>query len=125
MSAVDLGALVIEELLNRTNLDPDVVDDVILGQAYPSGENPSLGRLCSLKAGLPLEVPGYQLDRRCSSGLQSILNAAMMIQSENANVVIAGGAESMSNVEYYATDVRWGARLGSITLHDRLSRARA
>lgn len=124
MSAVDLGALVIEELLNRTNLDPNVVDDVILGQAYPSGENPSLGRLCSLKAGLPLEVPGYQLDRRCSSGLQSILNAAMMIQSENADVVIAGGAESMSNVEYYATDVRWGARLGSITLHDRLARAR-
>ena len=124
MTAADLGALVIKELLNRTGIDPELVDDVILGQAYPSGEDPSLGRLCGLKAGLPLEIPGYQLDRRCSSGLQAILNAAMMIQSENADVVIAGGAESMSNVEYYTTNARWGGRLGSITMHDRLTRAR-
>ena len=122
--AEELGTLVIRKLLDRTSLDPARVEEVILGHSYPSGENPSIGRLCALKAGLPIEVPGYQLDRRCSSGLQSILNAAMLVQTGNADVVIAGGVESMSNVEYYSTGARWGARLGSMTLHDRLERAR-
>ncbi|HLF05093.1 MAG TPA: acetyl-CoA C-acetyltransferase, partial [Dehalococcoidia bacterium] len=87
-------------------------------------ENPCIGRLASLKAGLPIEVPGYQLDRRCSSGLQAILNAAMLVQTDNADVVLAGGVESMSNAEYYVNESRWGSRFGSITLHDRLARAR-
>ena len=124
VSAADLGSLVIKEVLERTGLDPAKVDDVILGHGYPSGENPAMGRLASLKAGLPIEVPGYQLDRRCSSGLQAILNASMLIQTENADVVIAGGVESMSNAEYYSNESRWGARFGSVTLHDRLARAR-
>lgn len=124
VSAATLGAAVIQELLNRTRIDPARVDDVILGHGYPSGENPALGRLCALKAGLPIEVPGYQLDRRCSSGLQAILNAAMLIQTENADVVMAGGVESMSNAEFYVNESRWGARFGSVTLHDRLARAR-
>ena len=122
--AEELACTVIKETLKRSNLDPAKVDDVILGHGYPSGENPAIGRLALLKAGLPIEVPGYQLDRRCSSGLQAILNACMMIQTENADVVIAGGVESMSNAEYYVNESRWGARFGSITLHDRLARAR-
>ena len=122
--AAELASLVIRELLNRTGLDPAKVDDVILGHGYPSGENPAMGRLASLKAGLPIEVPGYQLDRRCSSGLQAIINASMLVQTENADVVIAGGVESMSNAEFYVNESRWGARFGSITLHDRLARAR-
>ena len=100
-------------------------DEVILGHGYPSGEEPAIGRLCALKAGLPIEVPGYQLDRRCSSGLQSILNACMMVQTGNADVVLAGGVESMSRVEFYTTEMRSGSRFGSVTLHDRLMRARA
>ncbi len=124
VSAADLGSLVIKEVLERTGLDPAKVDDVILGHGYPSGENPAMGRLASLKAGLPIEVPGYQLDRRCSSGLQAILNASMLIQTENADVVIAGGVESMSNAEFYSNESRWGARFGSVTFHDRLARAR-
>ena len=122
--AEELGALVIRELLTRTGLDPERVDDVVLGQSYPSGENPAIGRLCSLKAGLPIDVPGYQLDRRCASGLQAILNAAMLVQTGNADVVVAGGVESMSGVEYYTTAARWGGRFGSMELHDRLMRAR-
>ena len=122
--AEELGALVIRELLARTGLDPERVDDVVLGQSYPSGENPAIGRLCSLKAGLPIDVPGYQLDRRCASGLQAILNAAMLVQTGNADVVVAGGVESMSGVEYYTTAARWGGRFGSMELHDRLMRAR-
>jgi acetyl-CoA C-acetyltransferase len=122
--AEELACTVIKETLERSNLDPAKVDDVILGHGYPSGENPAIGRLALLKAGLPIEVPGYQLDRRCSSGLQAILNACMMVQTENADVVIAGGVESMSNAEFYVNESRWGARFGSITLHDRLARAR-
>ena len=122
--AEELACTVIKETLERSELDPAKVDDVILGHGYPSGENPAIGRLALLKAGLPIEVPGYQLDRRCSSGLQAILNACMMVQTENADVVIAGGVESMSNAEFYVNESRWGARFGSITLHDRLARAR-
>jgi len=124
VSAEDLASTVIKETLERSKLDPAKVDDVILGHGYPSGENPAIGRLALLKAGLPIEVPGYQLDRRCSSGLQAILNACMMVQTENADVVIAGGVESMSNAEFYVNESRWGARFGSVTLHDRLARAR-
>jgi acetyl-CoA C-acetyltransferase len=125
MSAAELGATVIKAVLERTSLEPDKIDEVILGHGYPSGEEPAIGRLCALKAGLPIEVPGYQLDRRCSSGLQSILNACMMVQTGNADVVLAGGVESMSRVEFYTTEMRSGSRFGSVTLHDRLMRARA
>ncbi len=125
ISAAELGSIVIKAVLEQTSLDPEKIDDVILGHGYASGEEPAIGRLVALKAGLPIEVPGYQLDRRCSSGLQSILNATMMIQTENADVVLAGGVENMSRVEFYTTEGRYGSRLGSVTLHDRLTRARA
>jgi acetyl-CoA C-acetyltransferase len=125
ISAAELGSVVIKAVLDHTGLDPAQIDDVILGHGYASGEEPAIGRLCALKAGLPIEVPGYQLDRRCSSGLQSILNACMMVQTGNADVVLAGGVENMSRVEFYTTEMRWGSRLGSVTLHDRLTRARA
>ncbi len=124
VSAAELASTVIKETLDRSKLDPAKVDDVILGHGYPSGENPAIGRLAGLKAGLPIEVPGYQLDRRCSSGLQAILNASMLVQTENADVVIAGGVESMSSAEFYSNESRWGARFGSVTFHDRLARAR-
>ena len=124
VSAAELASIVIQESLNRAGLEADKVDDVILGHGYPSGENPAIGRLAGLKAGLPIEVPGYQLDRRCSSGLQAILNASMLVQTDNADVVIAGGVESMSNAEFYTNETRWGARFGSVTMHDRLNRAR-
>ncbi|MEM1245947.1 MAG: acetyl-CoA C-acetyltransferase [Acidobacteriota bacterium] len=125
MAAADLGAAVIRAILERTSLDPARIDDVVLGHGYANGEEPAIGRLCALKAGLPIEVPGYELDRRCASGLQSILNAAMMVQTGNADVVLAGGVESMSRVEFYSTDMREGRKMGSVTMHDRLTRARA
>ena len=124
ISAAELASTVIKETISRSGIDPAKIEDVILGHGYPNGENPSIGRLAGLKADLPIEVPGYQLDRRCSSGLQAILNAAMLVQTENADVVLAGGVESMSNAEFYVNESRWGARFGSVTLHDRLSRAR-
>ena len=119
-----LAATVLRALLERTKLDPSAVDDVIFGQCYPNGEAPAIGRVAALDAGLPIEVPGLQLDRRCGSGLQAVIDAAMRVQTGVADLVIAGGAESMSQVEYYSNDVRWGARGANTTLMDRLNRAR-
>ncbi len=122
--AGELGAIVIKALMERTGCDPERVDDVIFAQGYASGEAPCIGRWSALAAGLPVSVPGLQVDRRCGSGLQAVIDAAMMVQTGVADVVIAGGTESMSNVEYYTTDMRSGARMGSTTLHDRLTRGR-
>jgi len=124
ISAGDLGAVVIKALLERTGIDPDIVDDVIFAQGYGNGEAACIARWSALAAGLPVTIPGYQLDRRCGSGLQSVIDAAMMVQTGAADVVIAGGVESMSNVEYYSTDMRRGARSGSTIFHDRLTRGR-
>src|SRR6201985_2596550 len=124
ITAGDLGAVVLKALLERTKMDPMKIDDVIFAQGYASGEAPCVARWSAMAAGLPIKVPGYQLDRRCGSGLQAVIDAAMMVQTGAADVVVAGGVESMSNVEYYTTDMRGGARAGSVTLHDRLARGR-
>jgi acetyl-CoA C-acetyltransferase len=108
----------------RSGIDPARIEDVVFAQSYANGETPCIGRWAALAADLPIEVPGSQVDRRCGGGLQAIVNAAMMVQTGAADVVIAGGVESMSNVEYYTTDMRGGARAGSVTLHDRLERGR-
>jgi acetyl-CoA C-acetyltransferase len=119
-----LGATVVRALLERTKLDPLRIDDVVFAQSYANSETPCVGRWIALEAGLPIEVPGMQLDRRCGGGLQAVITAAMMVQSGAADVVLAGGVESMSNIEYYTTDMRWGARSGSRLMHDRLERGR-
>src|SRR6201995_1766448 len=124
IAAGDLGATVIKDLVERTKIDPERIDDVVFAQGYGNGEAPCIACWALLAAGLPVSVPGYQLDRRCGSGLQAIIDAAMMVQTGVADVVIAGGVESMSNAEYYTTDMRKGARAGSVTLHDRLARGR-
>jgi len=124
MAAGDLAAAALKALIERTKLDPGRVDDVVLAQGYANGEAPCVARWALLAADFPIEVPGYQLDRRCGSGLQAIIDAAMMVQTGAADVVIAGGVESMSNVEYYSTDLRSGARAGQSVMHDRLTRGR-
>ena len=124
MQAGDLGAAVLKALVAKTKIDPERIDDVIYAQGYASGEAPCIARWSALAADLPISVPGYQLDRRCGSGLQAVVDAAMMVQTGAADVVVAGGVESMSNVEYYSTDMRSGARMGSVTMHDRLARGR-
>ena len=124
MTAGELGAVILNALIERTKIDPARVDDVVFSQGYGNGEAPAIGHWSWLAAGLPLEVPGYQLDRRCGSGLQAVINAAMMVQTGMSDVVVAGGVESMSNVEHYSTDIRKGVRAGNLTLHDRLTRGR-
>ncbi|OBK80380.1 acetyl-CoA C-acetyltransferase [Mycobacterium sp. 1164985.4] len=124
LTAVDLGVTALKGLLDRTGIDPVAVEDVILGHCYPSSEAPAIGRVVALDAGLPVTVPGMQVDRRCGSGLQAVIQACMQVASGDNDVVVAGGAESMSNVTFYSTDIRWGSKSGGIMLHDSLARGR-
>jgi acetyl-CoA C-acetyltransferase len=124
LNAGQLGGIILKALIERSGIDPARVDDVVFSQGYGNGEAPCIGHWAWLAADLPLEVPGYQLDRRCGSGVQAIANAAMMVETGMADVVVAGGCESMSNVEHYTTQARGGARMGDMVLHDRLSRGR-
>ena len=120
----ELGATVARAIVQRTRLDPALIDDVVFAQSYTNGETPCTGRWIALQAGFPIGVAGMQLDRRCGGGLQAIAMAAMMVQTGAADVVLAGGVESMSNVEHYTTAMRWGSRAGSVVMHDRLDRGR-
>src|SRR5687768_567074 len=119
-----LCAAVVDEVLKRKAIHPGKIEDCVFAQSYMNGETPCVGRWAALQAGLPIDVPGMQLDRRCGGGLQAIVTAAMMVESGAADVVLAGGVESMSNIEYYTTDMRWGSRAGTVKLHDRLDRGR-
>ncbi|MBC9226486.1 acetyl-CoA C-acyltransferase [Aeromicrobium sp. 636] len=122
--AADLAATVLNGLVDRSGIDPAQVDDVIFGQCYPNGEAPAIGRIAALDAGFPVSVPGQQLDRRCGSGLQAVLDAAMRVQTGACDLVIAGGAESMSQAEHYALGGRFGYRGDSTPMWDRIARGR-
>ncbi|KUN57429.1 acetyl-CoA acetyltransferase [Streptomyces canus] len=124
LPAHDLAAVVIRAVVERSGIDPERIEDVSFAQSYANSEAPCIGRWAALNAGLPVALPGFQLDRRCGGGLQAVVTAAMMVQTGAADVVLAGGVESMSNIEHYSTNVRWGTRSGSVQLHDRLDRGR-
>lgn len=119
-----LGSHVAKAVIAKAGVDPALIEDVVFAQSYANSETPCVGRWIALTAGLPIEVPGMQLDRRCGGGLQSILTAAMMVESGACDIVMAGGIESMSRIEYYSTDMRWGKRSGTTQLYDRLDRGR-
>jgi acetyl-CoA C-acetyltransferase len=122
--ADQLASAILKALVERSGIDPERIDEVVMAQSYANSEAPCLGRYAALDAGLPVAVPGMTLDRRCGSGLQAVIDAAMQVQTGAADVVVAAGVESMSNIEYYSTDLRWGSRAGSVTMHDRLQRGR-
>jgi acetyl-CoA C-acetyltransferase len=124
-TAVDLGVAALTGLLDRTGIPPESVQDVILGHCYPSSEAPAIGRVVALDAGLPVTVPGMQVDRRCGSGLQAVIQACLQVRAGDNDVVVAGGAESMSNVAFYSTDMRWGGARGGVRVHDGLARGRS
>lgn len=139
-----LGAIVLNEAIKKSKVKPEEVDDVVMSQSYANGESPNLARLSLLKAGWPVEVPGVTLDRRCCSGVQSVWSGTMEIQTDNADVVVSAGAESMSRAEFYIpgeyikwgvggkTDPKWGfspKQHGSLALwgmpfYDRIQRGR-
>ena len=106
--AYDLAALVLNEVIKRVNLEANSVDSVIMAQNYQSGEYVNIARMGLLKAGWPAEIPGFTIDRRCPSSLDAACFATMMIQTGNADILVAGGAESMSTAEFYLKgDIRW------------------
>ncbi|MFT3720155.1 acetyl-CoA C-acetyltransferase [Pseudorhodoferax sp.] len=122
--AADLAERVLTELVARTKLDPKHIDDVIFGQCYPNGEAPAIGRVAALNAQLGIRVPGLQIDRRCGSGLQAVIDAAMRVQTGACDLVIAGGAESMSQAEHYVLGGRFGLKGDSQPFWDRIARGR-
>jgi acetyl-CoA C-acetyltransferase len=138
VQAYDLAALVLNAVLDRVKVRPEQVEDVILGQSYQNGECVNIARMSLLKAGWPDSIPGVTVDRRCCSGLDTVCFAGMMIQSGQAEVVVAGGVESMSNAEFYIPgDVKWGVggkkgmprghgdlAIWGIPFYDRIQRAR-
>ena len=124
LHAHELGAAVVRGLLARTGLPPAEVDDVLFAQCYPSMDAPALGRVVALDAGLPVETGGLQIDRRCGSGLQALIYAVMQVATGGSELVLAGGAESMSNAPFYSTKLRWGASGPAMTYDDALARGR-
>ncbi|MEX2481478.1 MAG: acetyl-CoA C-acetyltransferase [Gammaproteobacteria bacterium] len=124
LAADQLAAQVFQAVIERSGVEPGQIDEVVVAQSYASSEAPCIARYAALAAELPVELPGYTLDRRCGSGLQAVIDAAMLVQTGNADVVLTAGVESMSNIEYYSNDLRWGSRAGSVTFHDRLQRGR-
>ncbi len=123
--APTLASTVIRELVARTGLRGQDIDDVVMGQCSPNGEAPAIGRVAALDAGLPVDVPGSQIDRRCGSALQAVINGCMQVQTGACDLVLAGGVESMSQTEFYSTKLRWGVSgTAGVTLEDRLARGR-
>ncbi|MES2986362.1 MAG: acetyl-CoA C-acetyltransferase [Pseudomonadota bacterium] len=123
-SAVELGVAALAGLIERTGLPLDLVEDVIFAQCYPTMEAPAIGRVVALDAGLPIGTPGLQIDRRCGSGLQAIIYGVMQVATGGADLLVAGGAESMSNAPFFTHQARWGAKGDGMMLHDSLARGR-
>ena len=118
VSAIDMGAMVVKEAVNRAEIQPSDVDEVIIGQVGEVAENGFVARAVSLKAGMPKETTAYSVNRQCGSSLQSIADAGLEIQTGQADVVVAGGVENISQLPYYVKDARWGARMGHKTFED-------
>lgn len=112
MSPVDLGAIAIKEALKRANIPPSAVDITIMGNILRAAHGQDLARQAALKAGIPWEIDGYCVDMVCSSGMMSVANAYQMIKSGDADIVVAGGMESMSQAALAVkSDVRWGIKM--------------
>lgn len=116
----DLGGFAIKEAVARAGLKPEDIDEVVMGCVGQVAENAFMSRMCSLKAGIPIEAGALTVNRLCSSGLQAIVTAAMEIDNDFATIVAAGGAESMTNLPYYVRKARFGYRMGHAELEDGL-----
>jgi len=114
----DLAKVVIAAAIQRAGVEPEAVDEVIIGQAKQSADAANLARVAALRAGLPVEIPAYTVMRQCGSGLQAVNNAAQAIMCGLADIIVAGGTESMSNAPYYLRGARFGYGAGNAVLVD-------
>ncbi|MDR1513810.1 MAG: acetyl-CoA C-acetyltransferase [Propionibacteriaceae bacterium] len=120
LQATDLGGLAIKEALRRAGVAGDQVDEVIMGMVVPAGQGQIPGRQASVKGGVPHSVPALTINKVCGSALKAVALAAQSIRAGDAQIVVAGGMESMSNIPYVAPDVRWGARMNDSLLKDAM-----
>ena len=121
-TAADLGTAVAKESMRRAGIRPDQIDDSIWGCARQAGGGPNVARQITFRAGMPDKVPAFTVNQACGSGLRAIILAAEQIQLGRANIVLAGGTESMSRVPYFAEGARWGMRMGHTELVDGMYR---
>ena len=122
LTAADLGVAVAQESLRRANIPADQIDDSIWGCARQAGGGPNVARQITFRAGAPDRVPAFTVNQACGSGLRAIILAAEKIMLSRANIVLAGGTESMSRVPYFAEGARWGTRMGHVDLVDGMYR---
>src|SRR5256884_7189211 len=122
LTAADLGVAVAQESLRRANIPADQIDDAIWGCARQAGIGPNVARQITFRAGAPDRVPAFTVNQACGSGLRAIILAAEKIMLARANIVLAGGTESMSRVPYFAEGARWGTRMGHVDLVDGMYR---
>ena len=122
LTAAELGTAAAKATLERSGIDPQVVDEVIFGNARQAGVGPNVARQVAIKSGLRHEVPAYTVNQACGSGLRAIMNAADQIRLGHAETVLAGGTESMSNTPYLLTRARWGMRMGDGEVIDGMVR---
>ena len=121
LSAYDLACAVLKGILDRSGIDPEKIDEVIMGHCRQTSDEPNIARMASLKVGIPERVPAYTVMRQCASAMTAVQNAAMSIMCGINDVVIAGGTESMSNAVFYLRNARWGVGTGNTTLVDALT----
>jgi acetyl-CoA C-acetyltransferase len=121
LHAVDLAECVLKGSLDRTGVDPKEIDEVILGQCRQTSDEPNIARVAALRVGIPDECPAYTVMRQCASGMTAVQNGAMEIMTGHADVVLAGGTESMSNAVFYLRDARWGVGTGNVEFVDALT----
>lgn len=120
ISAVELGTLVLRESIRRAGIEPRHVNEVVFGTGWQAGLGPNIGRLATVKAGLPFEVPAFTVNKRCGSSLRATTLAVQLIKAGDADVVLVGGAENSTQVPYIAENARWGNRMGDGKLIDIL-----
>lgn len=118
--AVELGAIAVKGAIERAGIDPATIDEVLLGNVLQGGLGQNVARQIAMTAGIPKEVPAMTINKVCGSGLRTISMAAQMIKAGDADIIIAGGAESMSQAGYSSPNTRWGARMGDVKLIDMM-----
>lgn len=120
LSAAELGGIAIQAALKRANITGNQVDEVIMGMVVPAGAGQIPARQAMVKAGIPHDVPALTINKVCGSAIKAVTLAAQMIKAGDADVIVAGGMESMSNIPYISGKSRWGARMGDITMKDAM-----
>jgi acetyl-CoA C-acetyltransferase len=121
LHALDLAETVLKGSLDRTGIDPKKIDEVILGQCRQTSDEPNIARVAALAVGIPDETPAYTVMRQCASAMTALQNGAMEIMTGHADVILAGGTESMSNAVFYLRDARWGVGTGNVEFIDALT----